>query len=1834
MKQVLLIIFLTIFFFSCSPERGDMVDEGKVYSDDLAKVVSFVPSGLIELGSDISLFFVNDMVDEDKVGIDIKKDFFVCTPEIKGVTKFVSKNNVKMFPEKRLEKNAKYECKVDIYEFFREDHLKKLPVLTFSFETPGLEIVSITGEFKLKKEDDPKNLYYEGSVIFNDQVDKKWVEEALEIKKNGKKTGFSGEMDEADKRKYNFKIPDIVRRDEIQKFVIKVERTKNLDIADRVEKPFELNELQKFAVESITPDISGSNPVAVIQFSDEISKDQDIEGLITVSGYERSPRIIKNDKRLIVSADFKHGEAYTITVNKGIRSVWGTVTTGYKPFELKFEDIKPQISFVSDGVYLPSSNRQSIRFKTVNLKNVNINVKKVYENNLLYFLQEEKLESLRKNNSVPFRYSFDRVGVEIDSKKVEIGETRNRWLAHEIDLSPVFKNEKNGLYVVTVNFDREDMLYKLDNDKKRRHYGSSYYSDPNSRGYIYRHGSVTKSVILSDIGVLAKIGKKESIVYATDLISAQPLSNVQIIIKSYQNQIIANGVTDGEGKVIFNKIPEKAFLVEAVKGENKSFVKLNDMNWNLSSFDTGGVKASNEGIRGFVYPDRGVYRPGDTWNIGLILRNEKGTFPDKHPVKFEVYNPKSQLVYEKNENNGKDGFYVFTYATGDLDFTGDYRLKIKAGTTVIDQTIKVETVAPYKLKVSVEPDIEKIEKGKKKFSVKLNSQYLAGNPANNHDATLTANYLNKEKKFKNYKDFVFDNEFVDFKEIEKVLFKGFLNNSGDAFVTTDIPEFKTAPSAIEIKFTGRVLEKGGRAVTGSTNVSYDPWETFIGIKVPDFKWGTAETGIPVKVKSIAVDKNGSTVSGNQLNVTVYKGQRYWWYEYSDFKEYKKNFKSMAGTEIFKQFSLISKSTPQIIEFVPEESGSYLVEVQDGSSGHTASVFIRVSAWGDTSAHRDASVITPGINKERFKIGEKAEITIPSPQKGRVLFTVEKGSEIIESRWLTLNEERELKIPFVTTKEMVPNVYATVSVIQPHAVTANDRPLRMYGVVPVFVDDPDTKQNISIEMADTLKPEQLFTVKVDTGRKEKSNITIAVVDEGLLLLTDFQTPDPWKHFFSKERLAVQSYDLYDQVINADKGEIFKRFSIGGDVAVDYRKLQQASERAKRFKPVVLFKGPLETDKYGKVEAKFQMPDYIGAVRIMVVSASGDNYGSAFKNVPVKSDLMVLPYLPRFIAPGDKFSFPVTVFAMKEGIQNVAVEIKASGPVSFSGESKKTLLFRKEGEKEVFFDAEALNEAGVARITVTASSGTLKAEKTIELDVRPSSPRIYETQKFEIKPGEKIDIEVPDKGIAGTNRAKINISKRPNLNINHRIGWLIRYPYGCIEQIVSASFPQLYLKSFMGITDNDKTEIDKNINSTISRLTNYQTPSGGFGYWPGDTLTNSWGSLYAGHFLIEASKLGYHVPENLLSKWKEHTRSQAIAAKDSLLVRSYTVYLLALAGSPEQGAMNQLKEGYLQEMEDRERWLLAAAYKLAGHEKASGEITKNAGIETKEYYEFSNTFGSGLRDKALIMNSAISTGDKKVVEKLFDLLGEHLSRSNWYSTQATGFMLLSVGKYLNSFRDSGDNKNILKGTIVLSDGSKEKFEVTTDEKFTKVLNSFGNKVAVILDQSNDIGKAYISLEWDGIPLVPEICEAKNLYISARFLDEDGYPVSFDRLDQGDRFWVHIAVQPHNDIKYSIEELAVQMMLPSGWEIENTRLSKEQMPPWMTSLKPGGEKYLDIRDDRVMWFFDITPYKRKYEFVAKINAVTAGKFTLPPIVFEAMYDHRYKVCTQPQSIEVIRH
>ena len=1818
-------LFVLLTLFACS--QKSLEDAPLSYSLETARMVSHVSGGVLASTDPIRVRFVSPVVGKSQVGQVLRTRVFRFVPSIDGLATWEDVRTLVFKPNAPLVLRTVYSGELSMTDLFPQH--KDLKPLVIQFEVAGRELVALEADFELPDANDPQRLVFSGQISFNERADSSAVSDAVALRLGDQQLALHWRV-LSDGKTHDFTSAEITRTKESQELAMHIDRA-DLDLSQDYDNTWTLPPLSTLSVVEIEKHTDRDRPSVSIIFSDDLDFGQDIAGLITADPPQQL-QLNAIGKTVSVVGDFQHGQRYALTVHPGVRSRWGIALAQPHTETVVFDDIKPRMRFARDGVFLPTSGNRKIRFQTVNVSRVHLKIEKVFESNLGQFLQDQRVDGARDRTRGGY---MRRVGVTVADTTLDIGREKNVWLQHELDLNDLISKDEKGLYLIGLTFAAEDMLYgdpveaAEARQQRRRYRGAAYWNNPYSRGYVYQHGRIYKPVVVSDIGLTHQKTHDRHLVYATHLEDARPLSGVTVTLRTYQNQIVEQKVTDRNGLADFSPVESDVFYIEAEKDGQRSFIKPRDMAWSLSTFDTGGRDPAPDGIRAFFYTERGVYRPGDDIHLSAIVRNYNHTFPDGHPVSLAFYNPLGQRVLTQTNREGKDGFYTFDLSTSADAPTGNWRAEIDVGSRKFNHRVKVETIVPFRLKVFLDPQLAERDR---LLKADLRSAYLFGNPAAGLKASVDVTLRSSPPVFPKFKGFSFVDQAVNFKPITANIFSGALDEEGKAAVSWELPSLSEAPSRLSANLRARVLEKGGRPNSTARMVHVDPFEVYVGLRKPDMDYGFTRINNSLEVPVVAVTPDGETAPGRTLMYRVFHNENYWWWEYDSRDQFRLRFKRDFSTKKIFETSIISRDRPMPVAFTPEKQGEYLIEVAD-ADGHKASLFIRAYPWGSLPASgRDAGALVLKTDRENYAPGEKAVVSFPVPDTSSVLVTVSRGGNVVHSRWHTPRTRNTTQVEIPITADMAPNAYVTISVIQPHRQTANDRPLRMYGVVPLRVADPDTRLDLTLTAPDELKPEDAFEIVVQTGDGKPAQLTLSVVDEGLLDITQFSTPDPWRAFFSKLRLGLHVSDLFGQVIGVNIGDVFKTFAIGGDAALAaYRRDRLPEEQKQRFKSVSLFEGPVATDDQGRAVVSFVMPNYVGSVRIMAVAARGNAYGSAEKTVPVKTDLMVLPTLPRVLRPGDRIAVPATVFAMGDSLGSVEVAISTEGLLRVDGQARDTIAFREAGEEDVLFMCVVPNAIGDARVAITATAGDVIATHTTDLTISPSSPRISADETREIRPGQAVVLPIPDRGIPGSNRARITLHTRPNMKLGNRLLWLVRYPYGCVEQVVSAAFPQLYLKDILivsGKSNEIAREIDEHINAAIRRLRRFQLSSGALSYWPGRSKPSIWGTLYAGHFLTEANALGYYVPDDLYENWMQYEQSRALTTRDDLMIRTYRVYLLALANQPALGAMNLLKESSLRDMTDVEKWLLAVAYHRAGSSAIASEILKDAGTLANGGKRWEHTFGSALRDRAMILSAMIDFQRWGEADPLADEIALALSSDRWYSTQTSSFALLALGKHIRA--TEGDQPLRLVGSVTLPGGEVVPFDSGSRFYNVDIEFGFGQSVRVQLNPESTVTRAFATLEWSGVPLKADaVAESRSLQLDVRWRDDDGFPVYPDTLKQGATFWGHFSVK--NTSVAHIREIALTQLLPSGWEIENTRLSGAPMPGWTSNLGLGSETYSDMRDDRVIYFFDIAPASNSQNFVVKLNAVTAGTFTLSPTLVEAMYNNEIKAVVPGRTVVV---
>jgi uncharacterized protein YfaS (alpha-2-macroglobulin family) len=870
----------------------------------------------------------------------------------------------------------------------------------------------------------------------------------------------------------------------------------------------------------------------------------------------------------------------------------------------------------------------------------------------------------------------------------------------------------------------------------------------------------------------------------------------------------------------------------------------------------------------------------------------------------------------------------------------------------------------------------------------------------------------------------------------------------------------------------------------------------------------------------------------------------------------------------------------------------------------------------------ATMLELTADKESYQVGDTAVVQLPQSAQGRALVTVENGSAILDARWV-MPTPQDARISIPITSAMTPNAYVAVTLVQPHAGKQNDLPIRLYGVIPLVVTDPATQLKPVLQAADEWRPESEVAVKVSEASGKPMTYTLAVVDEGLLSLTNFRTPDLHGEFFRREALGVRTWDLFDEVSGAYGMALERLLALGGS---DGAAANAANQQQSRFPPLAQLLGPFELPAGKTQEQKIKLPRYVGAVRVMVVAGSQAAkpamYGSAEKSVRVRQPLMILPTLPRVVGPGEEITVPVSVFAMNDSIREVRLTIAPDSLFEIVGGATTTLNFERSGEKIGLLKLRATQRLGNAKVRFTAVSGNERAQDEINIELRSPNPPSTRLVTHLLQPGAAWTTPLRPHGIPGTNRITLEVSSIPPVNLASRLDFLISYPHGCLEQTTSAVFPQLFLGSMMNLDADSLRRTEANVRAGIQKLREFQLPNGAFSYWPGESYAASgysqWAAIYASHFLVEAEKQGYTVPAALRAGMIRNLRAQAqswSATESAPLNQAYRLYVLARAGQPEVGAMNRLREARLDGVE---RWVLAATYQLAGLSDAARQLSSGDALAARDYRAGDYTFGSPLRDHALVLQSQVILGRLEQAEPLVREISKALSGEEWYSTQETAYSLLAMSQL------AGARKDVAGFTYTRTLAGNAQNASTTAALDRSVLDGVPDSGADLSLHNTSAGILFATVTLRGTPAPQaEEAAASGLDLQLEYSDAEGNAVDLARVRQGADLTVDITLR--NTTRVKVDNIALTQIVPSGWEIRNDRLNdvdagtgERDAARGQPARNAGASRadHVDIRDDRVMQYFNLEP-GATIRFQTHINAAYRGRYYLPGIVAEAMYD-----------------
>ena len=1827
LNRCLQLILLLIVCYSCGNKSENFNSDFSLYKD---YILNF-SSGLVSTKTDFRIVLAFDKK-EWTTNQELDSDLFTINPSIDGKVVALSSNTVAFIPKEKLKQNTEYQITFHLDEV--KDVPNKLEEFNFTLKTIKQDFLINTLDLQSYSKDFQ---YLNATISFSDDMDLESAVKIIKVNQGDKNLKIKFDKEVSNPREYKFVIDSIQRQVEDSNINI-LWNGSVIDVDQNGSVKFEIPGKNNFKI--LSAKIQEDNAqVLWINFSDPIKKGQNLDGLVQIETATNLKFATAGNLLKVFFAESLKGELL-VEVFQGIQSEDGYKMKSNFSEKVTFDQVKPEVRFVKSGTILPSSNNLKINFEAVNLKAVDVKVYQIYKNNVLQFLQYNDLNGSQNLRNVALPIVKQTIVLKTNNL-ANFGD----WNAYALDLSKMISVDPGAIYRVELTYKKKYSLYKCatttideeeeetDDEEEVRsnqdYYDDYYYDDynwnerenPCDNSYYYNNKIFT-NVIATDLGVIAKRGENSSYFFAVnDIVTTNPVSGATIDLYNFQQQKLATIKTDGEG-IAKADVTKYAYFAIVTKDNNTTYVKLDEgQSLSVSNFDVGGEQLQ-KGLKGYIYGERGVWRPGDTLHLAFMLNDNESKLEKSHPIKFKLSNPQGKATYVAVQKYNVNNHYKFKIATKDSDITGNWEAKISIGGVHFYKSIKIETIKPNRLKIKNSFADGNLS-GNKPNKGTIEVAWLHGAVAKNLKVDMQAKFLPQVTTFKNYANYDFDDDVRKFSSEEINVFSGKVDDLGKTNVSIQPKINEEASGKLKVVFQTKAYENGGDFSTDVVTASYSPFKTYVGIKSPEpNKYGMLETDKMNRFDIVSVDENGRPKAVRNLEVRVYKVDWRWWWNSSgdDLSRYN----SSEVTTAYKNFSVTTNSSGKgSIQFKVSENewGRYLIRVVDNDGGHATSKteIIDWPIWSGKTKSGDASTANMLVftsDKTKYAVGEKATVSFPSSQGGRALISIENGSKVISSFW-AMTTQGETKVEIPVTGEMAPNVYVNISLLKPHASTINDTPIRMYGILPIEVVDKNTILQPQIAMASVLKPETKTTIKVSEKDGKEMTYTLAIVDDGLLDLTRFKTPNAWGKFYARQALGVKTWDVYDDVIGAYGGKINQIFSIGGDADLGGGN----AKKANRFKPVVIYLGPFKLEKGQMKSHTVELPNYIGSVRTMIVAgdAKTNAYGSAEKTTPVRKPLMVLASVPRKISPNEKVTLPITVFAMENHVKNVTVQIKTNNAIRVISASKQNVSFSSPDEKMVYFELEVGSVLGIGKIEVIATSGNEKATYEVELDVTNPNPVTNDFVDIVVEPNSSQTISWNTFGVSGSNKANIEISSFPTIDFNGRIQYLIQYPHGCVEQTTSSVFPQLYLGDVMDLDSNRKAEMQKNINAGIQKLGGFQQTNGGLSYWPGSSGSDDWGTSYAGHFLIEAEKKGYVLPISFKQKWISYQQSEAKKWRYSQqyhndFAQAYRLYTLALAGVPDMGSMNRLRETSGISNESKIR--LAATYALTGQKNTAITLLNATSVEdfNNRYYYY---YGSSERNKAMLLETYLLVNDNQKAFGLATKIASSLSSKNYMSTQTTAYCLYAMSKF--ALKNGGKGIN----ASYSNNGKTETITSTksiADRKL--VVKNGSNSVTIKNNKDNTI---YVRVLNSGIlPVGEEKVMQNNFFGNITFKTRNGNTISLNEIKQGTEIVAQVTIR--NQSNDNIENVALSQIIPSGFEIMNSRFTD------FGDFAQNKADYIDIRDDRTQFYFGLRANESR-TFTVLLNATYLGDYYFPGIQCEAMYDNNYIVRTKGQWIKIVK-
>lgn len=1761
------------------------------------KLVTTNCKGEIEQYSNFTFSFNKNLISDSILENTnwLNEKFVKFTPDIKGSFRWENKNTLIFSPISGLPPATSFTAEIsDAVCKYSNYQLGNTAQLTF--HTPTQKLSNFTAQWAIGNVSTQEIAIF-ANLEFAFPQSATNLNKLIRVKVNGKETPFTYSPTS------DFTISTIVINGikpldreykievNIEKGLVpidgKMESTKILQATATLTSPFTLS------IDDYTSSHNGLEGTVHLLTSQKVVS-KDLKSFIKISPQINFDVIVTDEGLQITSADFDVSEVYQLLVKKGLKGIVGGELKEDYITSIGFKEAEPDIAFLSnDETYLSAKGNKNILVNIVNIKEVEIVVRKIYENNILTTLHYGTESYYDYGDESSFSTS------DIIYKEVIPSQTlpmRGEARILNFDFKDKFADIK-GIYSITIRSTEDYWL------------------------------SASRIISVSDIGLIARQTENDIVLFANSIKTANALNRVECKVYGVNNQLIGSGFTDNNGNAVIRlkSYDAAGFSPALITARNESdftYLSLKNSRIETSRFDVGGKNINASDLDAFVYGERDMYRPGERIYLSAVVRTANWKIPEKVPFKMTLKLPNGQVFQSLQKTLNEQASFEVAFDLPANAVTGSYLYELYTPNDVLiaSKSLLVEEFMPDRIKVNTKLNKTSLML---KDSVVLNGTVLNlfGTAASHRNYEVDFMFKKETLKPKNYSKYDFElksgiNYFSDILREEQTDADG---NFKEVF---QLPQDARNQGIVKAKIYTTVFDETGRPVNRYNEASIFTQNIFVGILKSDYYHYPLNQNI--RLGLIALDINEKAVAApakvvvlkHEYNTVLAKNWNYFRYE------------SQEENKVIATQNIQIAGENTTFNFVPRSPGDYEVRVYlPNGESYVKQAFYSYGSWGGSTSNFEVNKegnVSIESDKSYYQTGENAQLLFKAPFNGKMLVTIERDN-VLEKFYLNV-ENRTATASIHLKQSYLPNVYVTATLFKPH--TESNMPLTVaHGFKNISVSEPARKINVKINAQEKVRSNTHQKVSVKTS--PNSFITLAAVDEGVLQITDYKTPDPYGYFYDKRALNVSAYDFYANLFPETKSVLS---SVGGDGFDLSRRTNPLPN--KRVKLMRYWSGIKKADDNGNAFFEFDVPQFSGSLRLMAVSYKNENFGFVETSMKVADPLILSTGMPRFLSPNDEADISLTLTNATATAITVKLAVETEGALSLVDFKNKTWSIPANTEKHIMFKVKAKSQIGEAKVSVKADVGNEIFTDVTDITVRPSASLQKISGSGEVAAGEtKIVTLGSSDFIRGTEKYDMLVSNSPLATFGKNLSDLIRYPHGCTEQITAAAFPQIYFSELSNALNKSRQgakSASNNVIEAIKKIKMRQLYSGGIALWDNDDSEHWWTSVFAAHFLVEAKCAGYNVDDDLLEpllqflKMKLRNKEtynyyfnrgqhKMIAAREI----PYSLYVLSLAGTPQKSTMNYYKSKR-ELLTSEGKFLLAAAYALGGDKSKINELLPDNFADEVSDKDVSSNFSSSLRDEALALTVLLKVqAENKRVPEMVKHVSEGLKANKYLSTQEMVFSLTALGQFARQNTASNVNATVKANGKVIANVNDNSVKISS-----KQLNTNQLEISV-----NGTGKLYYFWEASGISKSGNVKEEDNyLKVRRTFYDRYGKIITQNEFKQNDLIVVKISLE--NNFARDIENVVITDMLPAAFEIENPRIKEIPGTDWIKD--DSSPIHTDIRDDRINLFVNIDSKKKKnYYYVAR--AVSLGTFSLGTLSADAMYAGEYHSYSGSGTIKV---